>query len=43
MRPSEPTELYKERNKRYKPIIIKLTEKTMSKVKTILQYWEQEE
>ena len=33
MRPSELTELYKERNKRHKPIIIKLTEKTMSKVK----------
>lgn len=33
MRPSELIELYKERNKRYKPIIIKLTEKTMSKVK----------
>lgn len=27
MRPSEPTELYKERNKRHNPIIIKLTEK----------------
>lgn len=33
MRPSELTELYKERNKRHNPIIIKLTEKTMSKVK----------